>query len=65
MADEKKITGEGVDFERYWYPAGATEPVLRPEVAAREKAERSKPKKSGAKSNDDQHRSRKRNRRDG
>lgn len=60
MADDKKITGEGVDFDRYWYPAGATEPVLRPEVAEREKAER-KRKKSGTKTNDDSDRSRKRN----
>ena len=30
--DDKKVTGEGVDFDKYWYPAGATEPVLRPEV---------------------------------
>lgn len=44
MTEDKKVTGEGVDFDRYWYPAGATEPVLRPEVAAREKAEKSKAK---------------------
>lgn len=35
--EEKKITGEGVDFDRYWYPAGAKEPVLRPEVKEKKK----------------------------
>lgn len=30
--EEKKVTGEGVNFDTHWYPAGATEPVLRPEV---------------------------------
>jgi hypothetical protein len=43
--DEKKVTGEGVDFDKYWYPAGATEPVLRPEI----KATKAKPKKKADK----------------
>lgn len=42
--DEKKVTGEGVDFDKYWYPAGATEPVLRPEVA-KEKGKKKEHKK--------------------
>lgn len=44
--EDKKVTGEGVDFDRYWYPAGATEPVLRPEVAAKEKEKKRASKKN-------------------
>jgi hypothetical protein len=48
MVEEKKekVTGEGVDFDRYWYPAGSTEPVLRPEVAAKEKEKKRASKKN-------------------